>query len=45
MTPGRGIFFIRDRNVTLEKYIDVDYTGSVVDKRLTTSYCTFLGGW
>lgn len=29
--------------MSLEAYIDVDYTGSLVDKLSTTSYCTFLG--
>ena len=30
--------------MTLEAYIDVDYTRSVVDRRSTSGYCTFLGG-
>jgi len=33
-----------NKNITLEAYIDVDYAGSVVDRRSTTGYCTFLGG-
>ena len=30
--------------MTLEAYIDADYAGSVVDKRSTSDYCTFLEG-
>nr|KYP73997.1 Copia protein [Cajanus cajan] len=43
-TPGKGILFKRNRNVNLEAYTDVDYAGSIVDRRSTTGYCTFLGG-
>ncbi|KAK2433017.1 putative mitochondrial protein [Trifolium repens] len=43
-TPGRGIIFNRNGNVSLEAYTDADYAGSVVDRRSTTGYCTFLGG-
>ena len=30
--------------LTLEAYNDTDYAGSIVDKRSTLGYCTFLGG-
>ncbi|XP_058724364.1 phospholipid-transporting ATPase 2-like isoform X1 [Vicia villosa] len=43
-TPGRGILFKRNGNTTLEAYTDADYAGSIVDRRSTTGYCTFLGG-
>lgn len=43
-TPGRGILFKRNKNVNLEAYTDADYAGSVLDRRSTTGYCTFLGG-
>ncbi|KAE8725655.1 GTP-binding protein [Hibiscus syriacus] len=43
-TPGRGILFKRGGNLTLEAYTDADYAGSVVDRRSTSGYCTFLGG-
>jgi len=43
-TPGRGILFERNGNANLEAYTDADYAGSIVDRRLTTGYCTFLGG-
>jgi len=43
-TPGKGIMFKRGRNMILEAYTDADYAGSVVDRRSTSGYCTFLGG-
>ncbi|WVZ24536.1 hypothetical protein V8G54_003080 [Vigna mungo] len=43
-TLGRGILFKRNKSVSLEAYTDTDYAGSVVDRRSTTGYCTFLGG-
>jgi len=42
-TPGRGILFKQNKSVVLEIYTDGD-AGSVVDRRSTTGYCTFLGG-
>ena len=41
---GKGILFIRNKNVSLEAYIDVDYAGSIIDRRSTIGYCTSLGG-
>jgi hypothetical protein len=43
-TPGKGILFKRTRGLVLEAYTDADYVGSIVDRRLTSGYCTFLGG-
>nr|KYP41834.1 Copia protein [Cajanus cajan] len=43
-TPGRGILYKRNGNTSLEAYTDADYAGSIIDKRSTTGYCTFLGG-
>ena len=43
-TPRRGILFKRNGNTTLEAYTDADYAGSIVDRRSTTGYYTFLGG-
>lgn len=42
--PGKGILFKRNNILTLEAYTDADYAGSLVDRRSTTGYCTFLGG-
>nr|CAN68477.1 hypothetical protein VITISV_029627 [Vitis vinifera] len=42
--PGKGILFKKNNTVALEAYTDADYAGSLVDRRSTTGYCTFLGG-
>jgi len=36
--------FKRNGNVSLEAYTDANYVGSIVDRRSTTGYCSFLGG-
>jgi len=36
--------FKKNSTLTLEAYTDADYAGSIVDRRSTTGYCTFLGG-
>ena len=43
-TPGRGILFKKNEGLLIEAYTDADYAGSVVDRRSTSGYCTFLGG-
>ena len=43
-TIGRGLLFRRHSILDLEVYTDADYAGSVVDRRSTSGYCTFLGG-
>ena len=42
--PGKGILFKKNDTLALEAYTDADYAGSLVDRRSTTGYCTFLGG-
>uniref|UniRef100_A0A2P2MWT8 Retrovirus-related Pol polyprotein from transposon TNT 1-94 n=1 Tax=Rhizophora mucronata TaxID=61149 RepID=A0A2P2MWT8_RHIMU len=42
--PGKGILFKRNGGLVLETYTDADYAGSIVDRKSTTGYCTFLGG-
>ena len=42
--PGKGILFKRNGGLVLEAYTDADYAGSLVDRRSTSGYCTFLGG-
>ena len=41
---GKGISFKKGTAIDLEVYIDADFAGSIVDRRSTSSYCTFLGG-
>jgi len=43
-TPGKRILFKRNKSVSFEAYMNADYARSVVDRRSTTGYCTFLGG-
>lgn len=43
-TPSRWILFEINGSVGLEAYTDTDYAGSVVNRRSTIGYCTFLGG-
>ena len=42
--PGKRILFKKNNILALEAYTDADYAGSIVDRRSTTGYCTFLGG-
>ncbi|CAA6664257.1 unnamed protein product [Spirodela intermedia] len=41
-TPGKGILLKKHDYLTLEVYTDADYAGSIVDRRSTSGYCTFL---
>ena len=43
-TVGRRLLFRRHSTLNLEVYTKADYAGSIVDRRLTFGYCTFLGG-
>ena len=43
-TPRKGILFKRNGVLVLEAYTNADYVGSIVDRRSTSGYCTFLGG-
>ena len=36
--------FKKNDTLSLEAYTDVDYADSIVDRRSTIEYCTFLGG-
>ena len=42
--PEKGILFKKNDTLALEAYTDADCAGSIVDRRSTTGYCTFLGG-
>ena len=39
-----GILFKRNVGLILEAYAEANYAGSVVNRRLTSGYCNFLGG-
>jgi ATP-dependent RNA circularization protein (DNA/RNA ligase family) len=43
-SPRKGVMLKKEDMLTLENYTDADYAGSLVDRRSTSRYCTFLGG-
>ena len=43
-TIGQGLLFTREGGLSLEAYIDSNWAGSMIDRRSTWGYCTFLGG-
>jgi len=43
-TPGRWILYKRNGNTILEAYADANYVGSIIGRRSTSRYCTFLWG-
>ena len=43
-TPGKELLFKKGKKLFMKIYTDVDYAGSIADKRSTTGYCMFLGG-
>ena len=43
-TPGKGLLFEKHGHLQVEVYNDTDWAGSVIDRRSTSGYCTFIGG-
>jgi hypothetical protein len=43
-TPGRGLWFRKNRHLDLEGYCDVDWASSRDDRRSTSGYGVFVGG-
>jgi hypothetical protein len=43
-TPGRGLWFKRNKHMNLEGYCDADWASSRDDRRSTSGYCVFVGG-
>ncbi|KAL0561692.1 hypothetical protein IC582_002132 [Cucumis melo] len=43
-TPGKGLMFRKKNRKTIEVYTNSDWTGSVVDRKSTSDYCTFVWG-
>ncbi|KAA0057215.1 dual specificity protein phosphatase 12-like [Cucumis melo var. makuwa] len=43
-TPGKGLMFRKTYRKTIETYTDSDWAGSVVDRKSTSGYCTFVWG-
>ena len=44
MTPGQGLFFKKTGKREIEIYTDADWAGSVMDRRSTSGYCTYVWG-
>ena len=40
--PSKGILFRKGNKLSFEAYLNVDYAGSIVDKKSTSRYYTFL---
>ena len=43
-SPGKGLLFEKNSHLKVEVYTDANWAGSLTDRRLTSSYCTFVGG-
>ncbi|KAL5779663.1 hypothetical protein ACOSQ2_010400 [Xanthoceras sorbifolium] len=43
-TPGQGLFFKKHSDRKIEVFADADWAGSIVDRRSTTGYCTYVWG-
>ena len=43
-TPGKGLFFKKSEQKTIEAYTDADWAGSVTDRRSTSGYYTYIWG-
>ena len=44
MTPGKGLLYKKCDNKNIEIYIDLDYTGDIIDRRSTSRYCSYVWG-
>ena len=42
--PGRGLLYKANGHLQVEAYTDVDWAGSLSNRKSTIGYCTFLGG-
>ena len=42
--PGKGLLFPQSSDRTVKVFTDVDFAGSIVDRRSTPGYCTFIFG-
>ncbi|RVW98554.1 hypothetical protein CK203_026828 [Vitis vinifera] len=43
-TPGRSLLFKSRGHLQIETYTNADWAGSIVDRRSTSRYCSFVGG-
>ncbi|KAJ9688831.1 hypothetical protein PVL29_014468 [Vitis rotundifolia] len=43
-TPGKGLLYENRGHLQVDVFTDADWAGSVIDRRSTSGYCTFVGG-
>ncbi|KAA0025288.1 Cysteine-rich RLK (receptor-like protein kinase) 8 [Cucumis melo var. makuwa] len=43
-TPGKGLMCRKTNKKTIEAYTDSDWVGSIIDRKSTSAYCTFVWG-
>ena len=43
-SPGKGILFTKGDSLDIKGYTDVDWAGSIQNRRSTSGYFTFVGG-
>ncbi|PON84400.1 hypothetical protein TorRG33x02_198600 [Trema orientale] len=43
-TPGKGLFFKKNENRSIEAFTDANWAGSITDRKSTSGYCTFVWG-
>lgn len=42
--PAKGLLFSQNNHTEVEAYTNADWAGSVIDRRSTSGYCSFVGG-
>ena len=43
-SPGKGLMFSKNHHLGVEGYTDADWAGSILDRKSTAGYFTFVGG-
>jgi hypothetical protein len=43
-SPGKELLFSQHDHLKIKAYTDADWAGSIMDRRSTSGYCTFVGG-
>jgi hypothetical protein len=43
-TPGKGLFFKKTNDKNVAIFTDADWAGSIIDRKSTSGYCTYVWG-
>lgn len=43
-SPGTGLLFAKHDHMKIEAFTDGDWAKSIIDRRSTSGYCTFVEG-